>query len=182
MYKHSELTDEYHEFIYNKYNVLGNLRLVANDTDFENVERKLSLLKKDSYESNDRIVIEHFDTDYYLDEFPYGLTMYNLFTVFRKLDIPLFTMLMVTNSFGIKHEVYRLVSNANDCPTVIETFISWYHYTTDYQDMPIDADEITIPGISMIGHTRTHRNALYHYIEDNNLLDVIAVAYRKNIT
>jgi len=181
MYKHSELTDEYKDFIYSKYNVLGNIRLIANDSDFENVEKMLSTMKKDIHLPTDRIIIEHFDSDYYLPEFPYGLTMYNLFTAFKKLDIPLFTMLLVSNSFGIEKEVQQLIIDTNDCPTVINTFISWYHYTNQYQEIEIDADEIIMPGISMMGHARAHRNALYHYIESNSLLDKVAVTYRKNV-
>jgi hypothetical protein len=173
----SELTDDYRNFLTTKYNVLGGVHLIRYDSDFEKIETILSTLKKDCHPPADRIVIEHFDTDYYLPEFPYGFTLHNLFTAFRKVDLPLFTMLLITNHFGIKREVEKLITDPNDCPTIVETFISSYHYTNYYQDIKVDADEIVMPGVCMMGTKRVHRHAFYRYAESNNLLDYIAIKY-----
>ena len=173
----SELTEDYINFLSTKYNVLGGVHLVRHDSNFDRIETMLSSLKKNHHPHNDRIVIEHFDTDYYLPEFPYGFTLHNLFTAFKKVDLPLFTMLLITNHFGIKKEVEKLIDDPGDCPTIIETFISTCHYTNNYRDIEINTDEIVMPGVSMMGVRRVHRNAFYRYAESNNLLDCIAIKY-----
>lgn len=179
MYENTELPTEYREFIDSKYNVIGQIYLADHNCEFMQVEKLLMSMKIDYFLPNDRIVIEYFETDYYLPEFPYGFTLYNLFTAFKKIDLPLFTMLLVTNSFGIEEEVNRLLVDKNDRPTVISTFLSTRHYANNYADVSIDADEITTPGISMLGYNRVHRNLLYNFIDKNNLLDLIAVSFRK---
>jgi hypothetical protein len=173
----SEITEDYRNFLTTKYNVLGGIHLVRHDSNFDHIEAMLLKLKKEYHPFDDRIVIEHFDTDYYLPDFPYGITLYNLFTAFRKVDLPLFTMLLITNHFGIGKEVEKLITDPNDCPTIIETFISTYHYTNYYQDIEVDTDKIIMPGVGIMGGNRVHRNALYHYIDNNKLLDRIAVKY-----
>jgi len=179
MYERTELPLEYRTFINSKYNVVGQIYLPDYDRDFTKIDQLLSSIKIDQFLPNDRIVIEHFETDYYLPEFPYGFTLYNLFTAFKKLDIPLFTMLLVTNSFGIEKEVNQLVTDLNDCPTIVSTFLSTRHYIDSYTNISIEAEEITIPGISMLGYARTHRNALFNFINKNNLLNLIATSFRK---
>jgi hypothetical protein len=175
MTSHTELTDKYTQALKSKYSVLGHFSLLAFDSQFPVLEQRLSLLKKDVYSANERIIIEHFDTDYYLPNFPYGLSIFNLFSIFRKLDIPLFTMLIVTNSFGISQEVNQLSPDPNDRPTVIETFISNKHYTDCYQNCDLDADSITIAALCMMGQSRVHRSAVYQFIKAQ-IMDQVAVS------
>ena len=139
------------------------------------MENHLATIIKPSYNSDDRIIIDHFDTDYYFEGFDYGLGIYNLFTLFRKLDIPLFVMLLVTNHFGITAEINQLAPDPQDRPTVIETLVSSIHYAENYQDLNIDADNISIPGLCMLGAPRVHRHAVFRFIE-SELADQIALS------
>ena len=170
-----EITSEYLAVLNNKYKIIDHVNLLSVDFDFALLEKFLNKTKKSYYQANERYIIEHFDTDYYLPEFPYGLTLYNLFIAFKKLDIPLFTMLIITNSFGIEHEINALAPDCNDRPTVITTFISHLHYTNEYCNVDVDAKEITVPGICMMSRSRVHRHALYNFFERESLLDFLAV-------
>jgi hypothetical protein len=170
-----ELTNEYKNLLQSKYSILDHVSICAFDHDFPLLERWLGRNKKSIYNANDRIIIEHFDTDYYLSGVNYGLALYNLFTVFKKLDIPFFTMLIVTNHFGIEQEIKQLALDPYDRPTVIETFVSTLHYTNNYQDQGIDADSIIRPGLCMMGTGRVHRHAMYRFIE-SKLQDHVAVS------
>lgn len=172
-----EMTEKYRQAIYSKFNIVAHVNFLDFDSDFSKLEKWLQAVKKDCYSPNDRILVEHFDTDYYLPDFPYGMYLYNLISTFRNLDVPLFTLLLVTNHFGIKRELTRLVGD-DSLPTVIETFISKLHYTENYQDLNIDADKIMMPAITLMGQHRPHRNALYHFLLENELLPYIATAIR----
>lgn len=172
-----EMTEKYRRAIYSKFNIVAHVNFLNFDSNFSKLEEWLLAVKKDCYSPNDRILVEHFDTDYYFRDFPYGLYLYNLISAFKNLDIPLFTLLLVTNHFGIKRELDRLVGE-DHLPTVIETFISKLHYTENYQDVNINADNIIIPAVTLMGQHRSHRNALYHFLAENKLLQHIATAIR----
>jgi hypothetical protein len=177
----TELTNEYYDYLSSKYNLLGNTHLTLVDYRPCLLETKLAAIKKEQYEPNDRFIIEHFDTAYYLPEFFYGIVLYNVIVAFKKLDIPLFVLLLVTNNFGVSAEIDLLAPDPIDRPTVISTFISIAHYTNNYQDMTIDVNDITMPGLCMLGQSRVHRNALYRLFKNNKLLDRIAVAIRPEL-
>ena len=170
-----EITKEYYRAISKKYNILGHINFLEFDNDFQILENYLGPLNKNYFSPNDRFLIEHMDTDYYVPEFKVGLKLYNLFSVFKNLDIPFFTMLLYTNHFGIKKEIDLLLPEANDQPTIISTFISKLHYTTNYQNVDFSSN-ITIPAVCMMGTRRSHRHALYQLLDKENLLNRVAVS------
>jgi hypothetical protein len=170
------MTQRYRDIIYNKYRVVLHLEFKQFDHDFAILEEQLRSIKKQSFAPNERIIIEHMDTDYYCDELACGLGLFNLFTAFQQVDIPLFTMLLFTNHFGIQREIDVLAPNASDRPTVIETFINKIHYTNDYETLPLDQDQIQRPGLCMMGHPRVHRHAMYRFLEKENLLSLVATS------
>lgn len=170
------MTQAYRKAIGKKYSIMAHIEFKNFDADFKVLEKQLLLIKKDSFANNERIIIEHQDTDFYLPEFSYGLGLYNVFTAFKKIDIPLFTMLLFTNHFGIAQEVNRLAPDPNDRPTVIESFITFKHYSNNYQPIDLDVDQINMPGLCMLGASRVHRHAMYNFLRDENLLPVVATS------
>lgn len=174
----SVMTENYKSMLYKKYNVVGHLEFKQFDHDFLSLEEYLQQRRKDTFDLFDRFIIEHVDTDYYIDGFPYGFNLYNLFTAFKKVDIPLFTMLLFTNNFGIEEEVKELIEDYNDFPTIIYSFVTKTHCGSHYSHRDIDTSSITMPAVCMLGKPRSHRNALYRYFEDQNLLDRVAVSLR----
>ena len=169
------MTDQFQHAIYRKYNILDHFEFKEFDADWLNFESHLRSIRKDVYEHNDRYIIEHQDTDYYIEQtFPYGIGLYNLINMFKNLDIPLHTMLLFTNHFGISAEINRLAPDVNDRPTVIETFITNTHYSSNYIEPEINSDAIEYPAICLIGGTRrVHRFALFRFFEQHHLLNTV---------
>lgn len=169
------MTANYRTAIYARYNVLDHCKFQQFDSNWLWLENRLKNIKKNIHDPLDRYVIEHQDTDYYLaDEFLYGIGLYNLINIFKNLDIPLFTLLLYTNHFGISREINKLATDPNDRPTVIETFITNTHYTNDYCDLKIDSYCIEFPAICLMGGTkRVHRIAMFRFLEQQQLLDIV---------
>lgn len=174
----SHMTENYKSMLYEKYNIVGHLEFKQFDHNFLSLEEYLQNRKKETFSVRDRFIIEHIDTDYYVDGFPYGFNLYNLFTAFKKVDIPLFTILLFTNHFGIEEEVNGLIEDRRDFPTIVYSFVTKTHYSTKYSHCDIDTSSITMPAVCMLGKPRSHRNALYCYFEAQDLLDRVAVSMR----
>ena len=166
------------------YNVLATLRLANFDHDFTKLEDLLQSTYKYEYAHNDRYIIEHSDTDYYLPGCPYGLSIFNLVRVFLYLDIPLYTLLFITNHRGISKEFEFLIPknmHEHNFPTIIDNCLTVFSNTRTGHNMctglSVDVDSIIKHGVSMIGVQRIHRNILFNELKRNNLLNKISVSY-----
>lgn len=150
-----------------KYNIIGNIEFKQFDYNWDNLRSFFRYTKKTKFDHCDRYVIEHQDTDIYLAEMSVGLNLRNFFEVVRELDIPLFTILIWTNHFGLQKELDILhgQSHVKDRPTVIESFCACTHMADNYVDQGIAVDEIQHHAISMMGVNRSHRFALYHALK-----------------
>jgi hypothetical protein len=168
------------KILYTKYSIVARFRMNKFDTDFKKFEKDLLSIKKDHFDTDERILIEHVDTDYYLKEFPYGINLYNLFTAFKQADIPLFVMLLFTSNFGIQREIELLAPNPSDRPTVVESFLTTTHYSQDYNDFPLAVEDITKPALCMMGQPRVHRHAMFNFLSEQDLLSCVAVSVSGN--
>tara|TARA_B110000211_G_scaffold226068_1_gene279168 strand:- start:581 stop:1135 length:555 start_codon:yes stop_codon:yes gene_type:complete len=177
-----QTTKKYLDFINSKFNVLAHTNSVDFDYDYNILENLLAECKQEEFSSNDRILIEFFDTAYYDVKFlKHSILLQNIFTLFRQVDIPFFTILFITNHFGLQEEINSILNNHNDYdrPTIIETFISTLSYdSTRVNEVVSDIDCIRFPALSMIGASRSHRYSLYNYLNENNLLDQVHVSIR----
>jgi hypothetical protein len=173
-----ECTDNYFNKINGKYNLVGNFSMLEIVKDFSILSDFLSK-GKDVYSPCDRILIKHFDTDFYLADTNIGINMYNLIEAFIKTRTPLFTLLLVTNHFGIKREIEHKLRNhnKNDFPTIIETFISMVNYPSTFTTD--DSRDITRPAICMMkGSIRSHRLALFNELKNKKLLGKVSASIR----
>jgi hypothetical protein len=150
-----------------KYNVIDVFALMEFDHDFDSLKQHLQTRKKDCFGPKDRIVINHFDTDYYVHN-QFGINLINLFTVWRDLDLPMYLILIYTNHIGIRQEIDLMCKTNHplDRPTLIETFIDPMSYSSDtYTHEPnINIEQIEYHGLSMMNAPRSHRYALYNHI------------------
>ena len=80
-----------------KFNILDKFALPTIDHDFQAVADRLLQTKKEVFAPDDRYLISHFDTDYYLPSCPYGLSMFNLVRTFLHNDISLSMLILITN-------------------------------------------------------------------------------------
>jgi len=178
MGQYLQMSSGYRDFIYSKYTIQGHIDSKRFDYNLNILEKFLLVRKKDVFAPTDRIIIEYVDTDFYIDEFPYGLTLHNIITAFKIIDIPLYTLLLYTNHFGISEEVNKLVQDPHNQPTIIETFT--HDMSNNYHDVDSGADNIEMPALSMMGASRNHRHALYQFLKANNLLTQVAVVKKDN--
>jgi hypothetical protein len=107
--------------------------------------------------------------------------MYNLIITFIHLDIPLSTVILFTNTFSNSKEIDSLLDSLNihisDRPIIIESFCTQVHINKSYNNVDIAINDVTQNAVSMMGGTnRPHRNALYNFLSENNLLDKVAVS------
>lgn len=150
-----------------KYNVIGNIEFKQFDHNWDHLRSFFRQTKKTKFDHRDRYVIEHQDTDIYLAEMSVGLNLRNFFEIVNELDIPLFTILIWTNHFGLQKELDILHKQCHpkDRPTVIESFCTRTHVADSYVDQDIAVDEIQHHALSMMGTNRSHRFAVYHVLK-----------------
>jgi|TARA_B110000211_G_scaffold109362_1_gene126880 hypothetical protein len=170
--------------IQEKYELLDIINVIDIDHNFSMLEERLLNIKKESFAPNERILINHTDTDYYDKKIlKYGLILYNILYTIMKIDIPCFTILFYTNNIGVSKEVMSILDDFNyptvGRPTIIESFLTNLHYNPKAcNDLPIRAQEIKFSALSMMGASRSHRYSLYNYLNKNNLLDSVKVSIR----
>ena len=144
---------------------------------------KLKCFQNYQFDNKEKILLVHMDTDYYDPYIKYGTIPINVIRSFKNLDIPLHTLLFVTNHIGISKEFDCLLTDQHpkDHPIIIETLLSQLLLSESYDDLPeIRFDQIEKAGVCMMNQSRSHRVAFYNFVLDNNLLDKIAVSQHFN--
>lgn len=157
-----------HSELRNKFNIIDIIETKQFDSGNENVLiEKLSATKKNEYDAQDRYVIVHFDTDFYWHG--HGINLNNLFSIWKYMDIPLYTMIYYTNHHGISEEIRKLSwsSSLNDQPMVIETLINPGNYDPEpYADINDHIDLIEKHALCMMAGTgRSHRGAIFNHLK-----------------
>ena len=168
-----------------KYNVLDTIRLFNYTNDWSLFVERVNKTRKKVFEHQDRYVIDHSDTDYYMPHCPYGLTMFNLVRTCLHEDICMGTFIIVTNHIGLAKEFETLLPAHSRRPVVIDKCFTAFKNITHGSNQPkFDHAEtnITKHGVSMMGSARIHRNMLYNKMVANNLLDKYAISYKGQST
>lgn len=166
------------DIINEKFNVLMYMDCRDFDANLEMLSNRLTQIKKEVYQPNDRILIVHMDTDYYDQILPCGLVTLNLIRMFKNKDIPLYLLMFVTNHYGIRREFELLLKDQHpkDWPTIIETLLSANLLTSNLGPAPeLAVDKIEKSGICMMGQQRSHRVALCNFLKNNQLLSKVAL-------
>ena len=174
------------EALSTKFNILDVLDVTEFDSNFNILVNRLLKTKKEHFAPKDRYLIGHVDTDYYLPDCPYGLSTFNLVRTFLHNDIPLNTLIFLTNHPGIKKEFELLIPkemHKHNFPTIIDdglTICNTVRLGLNQQECSVDVSSIVKHGVSMFGVNRIHRNMLYNMLVERNLLDAYAVSYKGN--
>ena len=167
-----------------KFNILDVIDLTEVDSDFNILAKRLLDTKKVHFSTTDRYLIGHLDTDYYLPDCPYGLSMFNLVRTFLHNDIPLNTLILLTNHPGIKKEFEILVPkemHKHNFPTIVDnciTIANMVRLGLNQDECTLNESAIVTHGITMLGSPRIHRNMLYNQLINKNLLEAYAVSYK----
>jgi len=155
------------------------------DQDFNLLRDKLIQTRKQAYKPKDFYVIKHFDPQYYLPHCGYSLTTFNLVRTFQEVDISMGRTIIFTNNPGYIDEFKLLIPDAlhqYDLPIVFDDCIAAFSNNClenpKWDDISINSDKIEKHGLSMMGSSRVHRNALYNHIKKHNYFDMIATSYQ----
>lgn len=131
---------------------------------------QLTATRKSQFDPLDRYVIVHFDTDFYWHG--HGVNLNNLFSVWKSLDIPLYTMIYYTNHHGISTEIKNLcqAQSLKDQPMVIETLINPGNYDINpYDNFDANINDIEMHALCMMsGSGRSHRGAVFNHLKDQS--------------
>lgn len=159
---------EIQKLLQSRYNIVGNISFQEFDHDWQHLERFFQTTRPEIFGPDDRYVIEHQDTDIYIEEMLVGINLRNFFQIVHKLDIPQYTIVIWTNHFGLQSELDLLChgQDPNDRPGLIETFCNIWHVADRYDNFDLDANAIQLHALTMMGANRSHRFALYNAIKD----------------
>jgi len=127
--------------------------------------------KKESYNANDRLIFNFFDTDYY---HVHGFTLYNLQKILLKLNIPNFFCIILTNQGYVKTDAQKINSllDADSCP--ISVFNVFMDLAVEIENLPpteLNFDSIVKPYLFLSRRLRKHRMLFFSLLEKNNILN-----------
>ena len=151
------------------------------------VKAQLLKSKLDSYTPNDRYVIFDSDTHYYVDGCSYSLTWYNIIKTFLDTDIPLNSIIVAHNGYGLLQQLLELIpkdlQEQNCVPHVIDQKSNvWLddhlsRFVEKFNKEKPVVNNINKHAVTMMGAQRIHRNILLNHIKEKQLFNKIAVAY-----
>lgn len=152
-----------------KYNIIAVIDLVELDSNPQRLYQLLQQAYKEFYQHNDRIVIYHYDTDFYHSNGA-GFAINNLITCLHSLDISINFCILLTNHYGISTEIATL-SNSNPGMSIFEN--NYYLAQTTPEPAPIDINihKIKKLYICLNGARRTHRVLFLSYLKEYQLLN-----------
>ena len=180
----SKISPLLYEKLATKFTILDSIRLAYYFDDWPAFAKRIKQTHKEVYAHRDRYLLTHSDTDYYLPHCPYGLNMFNLVRTCLYEDIPMNTLIIVTNHIGLQKEFKLLIPehmHKYNFPTIIDQGMTSFEnirFGLNHTLADTSVDEITKHGVSMMGMPRIHRNILFKLMQKNNLLDAYAVSYQ----
>jgi hypothetical protein len=163
----SEIPQCVWQLLETKFNIVDHYAFVRLDHDMKNLISKLQSHGQRSFGEQDRIVVEHMDTDFYYEESTVGITVRNFFTVIERFNVPVNVFVFYTNHFGLRREIDIVCKNIEPQfrPLVLESFISNKHYPeTGYQDFDFKIDDIECQALTLINGKRSYRHALFNHV------------------
>jgi hypothetical protein len=166
------------------YNVVGEVDLYHACTEPLQVYQALANAKQPHYRPEDKIIVYHYDTEYYYSKNAVGIGLYNFLSSLRALDISPSVCILMTNHYGFTKEIdafykeyYPKHDYINDCVTVVESNYQQMQTPVTVQDTSIDIDQIAYPYICLSGIKRPHRVLFLCLLKQANMLDQGLVAW-----
>lgn len=151
-----------------RYRIRDHVRNMDFDQDWSVLHEVMERAKAETFAANDRILVEHIETDYYFKHCSVGVNLRNFFLIARQHHISPGCFLFYTNHFGLDREIDQLLDPAHpqDRPTVIESFLTRLTYSNNMEPLAPDLDQIKHHALCTMVLKRSHRNALYNAICD----------------
>lgn len=161
-----------------KYSILTYINLVHYDYQIEHLFESIKKVYKNQYNSNEKIVILHYDTDFYITKH-IGNTMYNLLQIINYFGISPSVFIILTSNYGLDKELkyyyQNFVSNfdvENDWFNVIENNYSRLQSQENIEtNLSMSCEKICYHYSLLNGAPRTHRKILVSALYAQNLID-----------
>ena len=167
-----------------RYNVLDIINLLHFDHDPILLYNRLASLYKEYYEPNDRIIILHFDADYYIEANNHlpGFTISNLQLILNELNIPNQFVLLFTVYNNIGAELItaqKLYSRDSISLPYVICYLSVERTqrTLNVSDLNLNTHALTKKYACLNGSSKSHRTKFIQLLKTNNLLDQGLVSF-----
>jgi hypothetical protein len=174
----SRLKKEVIDIVKSRYEILEIIDLLEYDHQIEQLDCMLSQYADCAFKENQRIIILHNDTDYYVSLQASGFTLYNLFLLFKKHSIPIEFLIMFTNHHSIYYEVEELsLQLCNSTPLKVIYTEMWGDYPDSKDILTNDCSQINKLFCCLNGVNRSHRLLTLCYFKEYNLLSQGMISY-----
>jgi hypothetical protein len=164
-----------------KYNIIAEIDLYQFGKDPGRLYQVLASAYKNQYDPDDRILIYHYDTDFYYQDGGAGFIISNLMTCLNQLDISVCFCLLLTNHYGIVNEINQLSTNKLGMQ-IFENNYTLAHASLTPNPIDTNVDKIVKPYICLNGAKRSHRVLFLCYLRDHQLLDCGILSWHFNST
>jgi hypothetical protein len=153
-----------------KYNIIAEINLHKLGNDPSRLYQILASAYKDRYDPNDRILIYHYDTDFYYGSGRAGFIISNLMACLNQLDISVCFCLLLTNHYDISSEINQLSTNEFGMQ-IFENNYTLIQTDPNPKSIDINVDKIVKSYICLNGVKRSHRVMFLCYLREHQLLD-----------
>jgi hypothetical protein len=164
------------DHLHSRYCVIAEIDVLEANHDPVKIHSKLQQYKKDHYDVDEKIVIYHYDIDYYT-EFPYGVMIYNFLQSVRSLDISPSVFVILTSHYGLSQEIEHYWGvhcpwhdYSQDHMTVFESSYQQLQSSQTPVHTELDIEQISHAFICLCGQRRVHRELFLCQLLD---LDII---------
>ena len=173
------LASEVLDLIEKKFQLVDIINLVFYDLKLSALENKIKTYKDFSFAVNQKIIILHHDTDYYIEQ--QGNTTYNVVKLLVQYQISLDHVIVVTNHYGLEKEIKSVLDffGQNKQPGVLYTSL-WYDYpNVEDLGMPMQG-QCNKLFACLNGQERSHRVATLCFLEHFDLKAHGLISYHFN--
>lgn len=156
-----------------KFNILSYINLASTDFNPTVLDQSLKSFHNYEFKNNEKILIIHIDTQYYLPTCNYSITLYNLHATLHAYNIPTESILMFTNHYGIEKELEILAKIFNFI-TPIKAFTSFYDFvgtTKNVNDIDTNHNSIDYLFCCINGVQRSHRTLMLSMLKHYELFE-----------
>ena len=164
------------EKIRSKYQIVAELDFLELDQDPQKMFHRLAAAYKDEYRHDEKILVYHYDTDYYVEGI--GFCLHNFLQCLKFLNISPSVVLMITNHHGIEKEIKSFyLKNYVDQDYSVDRMLIFESNHSQLQATPVPVatdlspGEISFPFICLFGSKRVHRVVLISTLKQRNILD-----------
>lgn len=179
------LWDEIQEVLNKKFKILSYINLVSADLSPTTLDQMLKGFRDYTFNSNEKILIAHIDTQYYLPTCKFSITLYNLHQTLSTYGIPSESVIMFTNHYGIDEEL-KILAHAFNFLNPITAFVSFYDTvgtTKNVKSINLNHDSIEYLFCCINGTKRSHRILFLSMLKHHDLFSsgIVTINFKQNI-